>query len=226
MRSTLRVPGAIAVACLALLCLASAPVNARHRSSANSEGGPGGVFDYYLLALSWAPSYCLVHPADRAECGGRGYAFVLHGLWPQFEAGGFPEHCSSDATLDAAAAALGQTLYPSARLMQHEWDTHGTCSGLSASDYFHTADRALAVVKVPAVLEAPATAQTLSAAQISAAFLAANAGLAGEDLIVACSRGTLSEVRVCLTRDLKVRACGRRVHSSCGEGPVQVPSAR
>jgi ribonuclease T2 len=211
---------------LALLCLCASLASARHHGNSDTEGGVSGQFDYYLLTLSWAPSYCLVHPADRAECGARGYGFVLHGLWPQFDGGGYPEACASDALLDDAAAAIGRTLYPSVRLMQHEWDTHGTCSGLSAADYFRTADRALAVVKVPPQFEAPQASQSLSADQISAAFLAANAGLAPEDLALACSRSALSEVRICLTRDLKLRSCGRRIHSSCGEEAVQVPSSR
>jgi len=211
---------------LALLCLCASLASARHHGTSDTEGGASGQFDYYLLTLSWAPSYCLAHPTDRAECGARGYGFVLHGLWPQFDAGGYPEACVSDAMLDEQAAAIGRTLYPSVRLMEHEWDTHGTCSGLSAADYFRTADRALAVVKVPAQFEAPRSSQSLSGDQISAAFVAANPGLAPEDLAVACSRSTLSEVRLCLTRDLKLRSCGRRVRSSCGEDAVQVPSSR
>jgi len=211
---------------LVLLCLCALPVSARHYGNAGSEGDPSGQFDYYLLALSWAPSYCLIHPSDQPECGTRGYGFVLHGLWPQFDAGGYPESCASEAQLDGAAAAIGRTLYPSARLMQHEWDTHGTCSGLAAAEYFRTADRALGFVKVPSLFEAPRTSQLLSADQIGAAFVAANPGLAAEDLSIACSRGALSEVRICLTRDLKGRACGRRVHSSCGADAVQIPSSR
>ena len=211
---------------LALLCLCASQASARHHGNANSEAAASGHFDYYLLTLSWAPSYCLVHPTDRTECGERGYGFVLHGLWPQIEAGGYPEACASDSLLDESAAAIGRTLYPSTRLMQHEWDTHGTCSGLSASDYFRTADRALAVVKVPAQFEAPRSGQWLSGDQIRAAFVGANPGLAPEALAVACSRGALSEVRICLTPELQPRSCGPRVHGTCGAGAVQVPSSR
>src|SRR5262249_27443063 len=60
----------------------------RHRHKAESEGGAGS-FDYYLLALSWAPNYCASHPGDHSsECQiGNHKAFVLHGLWPQAESG-------------------------------------------------------------------------------------------------------------------------------------------
>jgi ribonuclease T2 len=228
LRFAVRFPGRFPalLGLLALLGLASPQAFARHHANAGTEGGASGQFDYYLLALSWAPSYCLVHPGDSAECSGKGYGFVLHGLWPQFDGGGFPEACASAESLDASAIAMGRTLYPSARLMQHEWDTHGTCSGLAAADYFRLADRALAVLKVPALFEAPRADQSLSTEQISAAFLAANPALAPEDLVVACSRATLSEVRLCLTRDLQPRACGRGVRSSCRLAPVQVPSSR
>ena len=58
-----------------------------------------GVFDYYLLSLSWSPTYC----ADTGEArrdpqcsprSGRPFAFVLHGLWPQYERG-WPRDCRS-----------------------------------------------------------------------------------------------------------------------------------
>lgn len=211
---------------LTLLCLSSLPALSRHHGSSDSEGGPSGQFDYYLLALSWAPGYCLVHPGDRAECGGKGYGLVLHGLWPQLDGGGYPENCQGDATLEASAIAIGRTIYPTPRLMEHEWATHGTCSGLAAADYFRLADQALAVLRVPAQFEAPPTDQALSAEQIAAAFLTANPGLERQDLVLACSRDTLSEVRVCLTRDLKPRSCGRGVRGSCFGDTVHVPSSR
>ena len=29
--------------------------------------GPSGSFDYYVLSLSWSPSYCLTHPDDETQ---------------------------------------------------------------------------------------------------------------------------------------------------------------
>jgi ribonuclease T2 len=55
-----------------------------------------GEFDYYVLVLGWAPSYCLTEGRLRrdAECNSaKPHAFVLHGLWPQYEKG-WPEDCS------------------------------------------------------------------------------------------------------------------------------------
>ena len=60
------------------------------------ERNTPGEFDYYALVLGWAPSYCLTEGRLRrdAECNSaKPHAFVLHGLWPQYEKG-WPEDCS------------------------------------------------------------------------------------------------------------------------------------
>lgn len=199
---------------------------ARHHHRQTLSESVAGQFDYYLLSLSWSPAYCLTHPDDRAQCGSKGFGFVLHGLWPQFDSGGYPQNCATNSTLTTEATALGQSLYPSPKLVGHEWDRHGTCSGMDAVNYFRTADRAAAAVKIPAMFEAPASMLQMSGTQIIAAFHASNPAIPGNALAVECSRGQLSEVRVCLTRDLKTRDCGRGVRSNCSDGPVQIRSSR
>ncbi len=210
---------------LALLCLGCSVASARHHRPADTPDGVAGEFDYYVLSLSWSPTYCLTHSYDRAQCAGKGYGFVLHGLWPQYDAGGYPQHCA-DSALSADAEALGETLYPSPKLVQHEWSEHGSCSGMDASTYFRTADRATAAVRIPAVFEAPASSLLMTDDQIAAAFQAANPTLPDRALTVACRRGHLSEVRICLTRALAPRSCGRDVRSSCPRDPVQIRSTR
>src|ERR1039457_1039185 len=210
---------------LLLLCLASPVALARHHQPAAVQAGEAGQFDYYLLSLSWSPTYCLTHAFDRAQCAGKGYGFVLHGLWPQYDAGGYPHNCT-DRPLPADAQALGATLYPSPRLVRHEWAAHGTCSGMEAMTYFRTADRATAVVRMPDVFEAPRATLMMPGEQIAAAFRAANPSLPEGSLAVTCSRGQLSEVRVCLSRALVLRSCVRDVRTSCPPGAVAIRSTR
>ena len=61
--------------------------------TAGAVGVPiGSGFDFYVLALSWSPSYCEAEGAEanQQQCkAARPYAFIVHGLWPQFERG-FP----------------------------------------------------------------------------------------------------------------------------------------
>jgi ribonuclease T2 len=216
----------IRAAAVLLLTWQSPVVLARHHSHAASTVNAPGHFDYYLLALSWSPSYCIVHPGDRNQCQGRGFGFVLHGLWPQFNAGGYPQTCATNVGVDRAAEQVGRTLYPSPQLMTHEWQRHGTCSGLEPMEYFRTADRATAVLHIPMPFEAPRADQHFSPGQILAAFTAANPASPPHAMTVACSRNELSEVRVCLTRALLPRPCGRGVRDSCPTAPILVRAVR
>jgi ribonuclease T2 len=209
-----------------LLVLGCATSFARHHHHAKPATGTPGQFDYYLLTLSWSPSYCLTHQQDRTQCGGKGYGFVLHGLWPQFDAGNWPEFCSTDVTLPPDAMQIGKTLYPNPNLMEHEWQRHGTCSGLDAATYFRTADQALAAVHVPSEFAAPRSNQSMTGSQIASEFRKANPSISEDGLTVACGRGELTEVRVCLTRNLTPRSCGHGVRNSCPVGPVDVPASR
>jgi len=209
---------------MGLVC-ASALARHHHRAQTDADA-VSGQFDYYLLSLSWSPSYCLTHPEDRAQCGTKGYGFVVHGLWPQYAAGGYPQNCATSSTLTDAARRVGNSLYPSPKLVEHEWQRHGTCSGVDAISYFRTVDRAAAAVEVPPGLQTPPNEQSMSAGQILAAFHAVNAHMPENGMIVACSRGELAEVRVCLDRNLAQISCGRGVRTTCPAAAVSVPASR
>src|SRR5713101_1799028 len=114
-----------------------------------------GKFDFYVLSLSWAPSFCdaaFERAPDQApppECGQRAYPFVVHGLWPQYEKG-FPEFCQQPSPrLDRNVVASMLDLMPAPRLIFNEWDKHGTCSGLAPRAYFETIRKARAAIKIP-----------------------------------------------------------------------------
>lgn len=219
----------LVAACVALLvitALAALPVLARHHRSKASDHSVAGEFDYYLLSLSWAPTYCLTHSDDGDECSRKGYGFVLHGLWPQYDAGGYPEQCPTDYELSADAATKGRSIYPSPRLMSHEWQTHGTCSGLSALEYFRAADRSTTSLKVPKEFEAPRADMALSSGQIIDLFRKANPGMPEGSMTVACSRANMSEIRICLSRDLTLQTCGPGVRTSCPNVALRIPAAR
>jgi len=215
-----------AVLTAAFVAFAALAVQARHHHTRTNQSGQAGQFDYYVLSLSWAPTFCLTHADNSEECSGKGYGFVLHGLWPQYDAGGYPEKCSTQFDLSAAADAKGRAIYPSEHLVQHEWQEHGTCSGLDALTYFNTADHATAAIKIPSALEAPRSNQRMTEDGIANLFQSANPQLPGGAMTVACSRAELSEVRVCLTKDLKPRSCGRGVHSNCPRVPLDIPASR
>ena len=96
------------------------------------------TFDFYLLNLSWSPEFCHSHPT-AAECAAHS-TFVLHGLWPENNDGSYPQNCSSAP--GPADPSQYSDIYPDPSLLQHEWRTHGTCSGLSPDDFFTSARKA------------------------------------------------------------------------------------
>lgn len=195
--------------------------------------GQAGQFDFYVLSLSWAPSFCAAAehreggrspPAD--ECGTHPYAFIVHGLWPQYE-NGFPQYCQVPAPqLERSIISSVLDLMPSPRLVYAEWDRHGTCSGLSARGYFDTVREARAAVKIPALYLDLRQPLTVTPAAVETAFIDANPGLATADMAVACNGELLTEVRLCLSRDLKFRGCPQIVARSCPRGDALMPPLR
>ncbi|MGU3493316.1 ribonuclease T2 family protein [Xanthobacteraceae bacterium A53D] len=215
----------------ALLILLSAAGGASAREGAQSGQAPDrpGVFDFYVLALSWSPTYCATRDRpDGLQCGGpRPFAFVVHGLWPQFDKG-FPADC------DRAAPRLPQRqidamldLMPSPRLVIHQWRKHGTCSGLTSSGYFDLVRAAAGKVRIPSSYVDPSDYRTVSPAEVETAFIAANPGLEADMISVQCDRTRLREVRICLTRDLAFQACPEVDRRSCPTGRrLAVPPSR
>jgi ribonuclease T2 len=211
-----------------LLLLSPAHARKHHRDPAPAQQrAQGGSFDYYLMSLSWSPSSCTTHPQEREQCSGQGYGFVLHRLWPQYLSGNGPQRCSTDAKLDAETVRKAMVVSPSHSLIQHEWQTHGSCSGLSAAQYFGDAERAFEAIHVPRELVSTQSAPRWSARDVADAFVTANPGLQRDMLAVKCDGMKLSEVRVCLSKDaLQPQRCGARVATQCHNGTLEIPLAK
>ena len=146
--------------------------------------GTPGAFDHYLLTLSWSPEYCYSNPMS-AQCAGHHFGFVVHGLWPEFQNGGYPEHCSNAPGPSNPSSYLD--IMPDPELIQHEWSMHGTCSGLNADSYFSALRRAFTSINIPRQFSMPTKQQKVSAMQIKEAFEQANpalkdAGIAWRDV--------------------------------------------
>jgi len=191
---------------------------------AYGEAPDATPFDYYVLSLSWSPTFCASHPGDGAECG-HGRGFVAHGLWPQYEGGGGPEHCAGGSVLDPQTIARTQSAMPDEHLIRHEWVVHGTCSGLSPHDYFATLIQAVARLSIPSDFDA-GRPRSLTASQVASEFVHSNPKLSSRSIAVRCQGAQLEEVRICLSRDLNPVACGRDVHTKCRQGPLKIEAAR
>src|SRR5262245_63501568 len=195
----------------ALAAIVAATVIVGFAAAQERRQNTPGQFDFYVLALSWSPSFCEqagergTPPQD--QCGARPFAFVVHGLWPQYERG-FPEYCVVPAPrLDRNIVNAMLDLMPSPRLVYHEWDKHGTCSGLNARAYFETVRKARALIKIPepyVELERPIS---VTPDEVEEAFVGANAGLSRGGIAVTCDNRRLREVRICLSKEFGFREC-------------------
>ena len=189
-----------------------------------------GEFDFYVLSLSWSPSFCEA-AAERGgrsqiQCGGRPYAFVVHGLWPQYE-NGFPEYCQRPAPrLNRNIVSSMLDLMPAPGLIYNEWDKHGTCSGLSCRNYFETIRKARTVIKIPAEYLDLSQAKTVAPAEVEEAFIKSNPGLSSSAISVTCNRTRLSEVRICLSKDLQFRSCEELDRRACRRDQLTMPPIR
>jgi ribonuclease T2 len=195
------------------------------------EGEPG-QFDFYVLSLSWSPSFCAAAAergrgrAPSLQCGARPFSFVVHGLWPQYERG-FPENCQTPSPrLDHRIVGTMLDLMPAPRLVYNEWDKHGTCSGLSAREYFATIRKARSGVTIPADYVSLQKPLSVTPDAVEDAFIKANPGLAKGDVAILCDRRRLTEVRLCLSKDLKFRACPQVAKRSCRNDNILMPPLR
>lgn len=195
------------------------------RDSMAQAPGPSG-FDFYVLALSWSPSFCALEGREkgRRQCEGPPQGFVLHGLWPQNERG-YPEFCehpSRNAPASVIRSISG--LFPEDGLARHQWRKHGTCAGLPPTAYFADVKRAVARVTIPPT-QGLKRNERVRPRDVERAFIDANPGLRPGMLAATCVRGMLQEVRVCLTRDLRgFTPCPEVVRRSCRAQEVAAPT--
>jgi ribonuclease T2 len=198
-------------------------------SFAAQFGPPPGEFDYYVFSLSWQPFFCETHQ-NKKECKTWKEGdfdtknLVLHGLWPSrfkdkkhsYDYCDVPDKTKrmdnasnwcrmgmpdlSQSTIDKLREVMPG--YQSC-LENHEWYTHGVCSGMEADMYFATAARFV---------------KNVAGSELGT-FLSSNVGKEVDfnDLVTAarqdygdkavtiryiCKHGMLSEVRMYLKKDL------------------------
>lgn len=189
-----------------------------------------GKFDFYVLSLSWSPTFCASQNGGRNEqqCGGNeDFRFIVHGLWPQYEKG-YPDFCQTREP-ERVPRSLGQTMFdimPSMGLVGHQWRKHGSCTGLNQRDYFAKVREAFRRIRLPSDLSRGETSLTVSADQIEERFIAANPGMSRRGIAASCEGKRLEEVRICLTKDLSFRDCPEVDGDGCKISQITLPPAQ
>ncbi len=187
----------------------------------------GQGFDFYVLSLSWSPTWCDDNdPSGKTgQCQiGSNRGLIVHGLWPQNDRG-YPDFCPTRQS-DRVPEAFGRQyldLIPSMGLIGHQWRKHGTCSGLSQQDYFAVTRAARERVVLPEELRAPLREISLSVSAIEADFVARNPGMTSNAVAVTCEGKRLEEIRICFDKGLNFRPCPEVDRQACRRDTVILP---
>lgn len=184
----------------------------------SAKGKVAGEFDYYVMALSWSANWCALEGDARnsPQCdASTDHGWILHGLWPQFHRG-WPSFCRTVHR----APSRGMTgdmadIMGTSGLAWHQWKKHGTCTGLSARDYYALSRKAYGTVVRPAIFRKLDRSVRLPASVVEDAFLKENGAIEPDGLTVTCKAGYIQEVRVCLSKDLVPVPCGQDVVKDC-----------
>ncbi len=162
-----------------------------------------GRFDYYLLDMVPGPEFCLIKDVGtgcRPQAG-----FVVHGLWPQNNNDTWPQFCSkAEAGVDLHTSL---DVTPNLALLQHEWDKHGTCTGLGGALYFAAVHRAHAQVTVPQVLLTATANRTFTPLFLLNMFYIVNPELPPGSLSLSCREYRLTAVEACFDKSLRPTPC-------------------
>lgn len=229
-------------ALVAALSIGLAMPASAQRAGPDGSGDPrsrgvAGQFDYYLLSLSWSPSYCASLQRDGydPQChrrDGKRYSFVLHGLWPQNDRG-WPQFCQSAdrGFVPRPVADRMLDIMPSDKLVFHQYRKHGTCSGLGVDGYFDLSRELFNKVKIPRrYINLADERLFVSPSDLVNEFVAANPGLKPDQIAIECGGpgNRLKEVRICFTRDGQFRTCGRNEDQRrlCSAPSMYVPPVR
>lgn len=217
---------AVAVAVIAVVVL--------NRRPPEKPEAPGS--DSSLLALTWAPSLCSVDASVRGcrtgNVGRKGQTFLLHGLWPQPASA---QYCGIDRDKSKAPELpqnirerLGTMMSDASVLAPHEWSAHGSCSGVSPTEYFSVA--MTLATQATEVLDPAVRSQQgrrLSVASLRELLDARLGSGTGSRLSLVCRRvegrgDVVYEVRLSLPSVVSLRAAGDSL--SLGDQLTKAPA--
>lgn len=185
---------------------------------ARAEGEKAGAFDYYVLSLSWSPTWCALEGDARnsPQCDADAdFGWVMHGLWPQYHRG-WPSFCPTIERAPSRAMTRDMAdIMGTSGLAWYQWNKHGVCSGLSAQDYYALSREAYGSITRPDVFRKLDRAVKLPASVVEEAFLKANPQLEPDMITITCKSGRIQEARICLSKSIEPVPCGRDVVKDC-----------
>ena len=87
-----------------------------------------------------------------------------------------------------------------AEIVRHEWEQHGTCSGLSGDAYLALIRRLASSVNIPGEMKSPRATGTSRPQELKKEFKSANSTLQDEDIAIQTRGNYLNAVEICFSK--------------------------
>uniref|UniRef100_A0A7R9V9Y2 Uncharacterized protein n=1 Tax=Chlamydomonas euryale TaxID=1486919 RepID=A0A7R9V9Y2_9CHLO len=195
-------------------------------SAASTVADPQPPFDYFIFVRQWAGSFCSEHSCPKVHI--HGYKFTIHGLWPEYKSGRWPQECDSNYPFDENKITdllpelkeVWPTVFEdNERFWEHEWTKHGTCSLDVLPDehaYFKAVLDLHAEYDLAAAFKAKGIVPSATKTYHRSELVDAVEDMFGVSARVHCDReGHLSEVWICVGKDLEVTECANADRRQC-----------
>jgi ribonuclease T2 len=212
--------------------------------------GDQGKFDFYTYAQSWSAGWCETSghsnvPGCVSPTQFQMTNATIHGMWPNYDAQQgnhwWPQCCDSTFGNNVDPNVVKQLLpqlqeyWPNEQdptggnlgssLWAHEWNKHGTCSGLDQTPYFENAMNIAAQLGTPSIITQNRN-QTVSIDALYEAYGASNCQN-GQPCLVgfSCTNNALVQIMTCWGKDFTQIPCPwETISKSSCKGDVKIIS--
>lgn len=179
-------------------------------------------FDYYILSLTWNPSFCLQENKNTFSQCSQNLGFVIHGLWPQYNKG-YPSYCNPRSVKPKRKYLIEQNIFHDRSLALYQWQKHGSCTGLSVEDYFNDTATAYHKIRIPSFLNQKHPKPLSTVKEIKDNFIQVNPKLSQSMITIQCNGQFLQEIRICMDKNLQsFRPCGVDIRDRCRKGNLRL----
>ncbi|MEH6454000.1 MAG: hypothetical protein V7782_13275 [Psychromonas sp.] len=167
---------------------------------------PNTPTDSFSLTLSWSPAYCAERSATGHQCGASNedqFGLIVHGLWAQSASANgnhrkHPRNCSNPEAIKVATLKKHLCMMPGVKLIQNQWEKHGTCDFDSPEAYLDKTNQLYSALTIPSIQQTKQV-EYKSWKEIADWLVSYNQhlGLKRENVYVHMRNKRLSEIRVC-----------------------------
>lgn len=168
--------------------------------------------DYLMLALSYSPEFCHGKKRQKThphQCKNNDFGLVVHGLWPQSlmatDYKQHPRNCTNTPAIKTSVLKQYLCLMPGVKLIQSEWEKHGSCYYKNAVDYLTKTKQLFKQLTLPKWSKNNPPPKTSK--RVSQIFKQLNPKLLTKNMIVKFKNSNLKEIRICYDLEYQHISC-------------------